>query len=137
MTPGSLQRAVTTATIEFTTAVTSNSAGNSDYSNPSSVFVPVTLPDAPTNLFANSVTPSRATLSWTDNSFNETAAKDNADALDRIKASGKIDVHYQTEAEKQAWIKKLMPVHKEMQSRFGKGFIENIYKASGFVPPQS
>jgi C4-dicarboxylate-binding protein DctP len=30
-----------------------------------------------------------------------------------------------------------MPVHKEMQSRFGKGFIENIYKASGFVPPQS
>ena len=69
--------------------------------------------------------------------FNETAAKDNADALDKIKASGKIDVHYQTEAEKQAWIKKLMPVHKEMQSRFGKGFIENIYKASGFVPPQS
>jgi C4-dicarboxylate-binding protein DctP len=69
--------------------------------------------------------------------FNETAAKDNADALDKIKASGKIDVHYQTDAEKQAWIKKLMPVHKEMQSRFGKDFIDNIYKASGFVPPQS
>jgi C4-dicarboxylate-binding protein DctP len=69
--------------------------------------------------------------------FNETAAKDNADALDKIKASGKIEVHYQTDAEKQAWIKKLMPVHKEMESRFGKGFIENIYKASGFVPPQS
>ena len=69
--------------------------------------------------------------------FNETAAKDNADALDKIKASGKIDVHYQTDAEKQAWIKKLMPVHKEMQSRFGKAFIDNIYKASGFVPPQS
>jgi C4-dicarboxylate-binding protein DctP len=69
--------------------------------------------------------------------FNETAAQDNADALDKIKASGKIEVHYQTDAEKQAWIKKLMPVHKEMQSRFGKGFIENIYKASGFVPPQS
>src|SRR5215469_1676230 len=69
--------------------------------------------------------------------FNETAAKDNADALDKIKASGKIEVHYQTDAEKQAWIKKLMPVHKEMESRFGKAFIENIYKASGFVPPQS
>jgi C4-dicarboxylate-binding protein DctP len=66
--------------------------------------------------------------------FNETAAKDNADALDRIKASGKIEVHYQTDAEKHAWIKKLMPVHKEMQSRFGKAFIENIYKASGFTP---
>ena len=69
--------------------------------------------------------------------FNETAAKDNVDALDKIKASGKIEVHYQTDAEKQAWIKKLMPVHKEMQSRFGKDFIDNIYKASGFVPPQS
>jgi len=66
--------------------------------------------------------------------FNETAAQDNADALDKIKASGKIEVHYQTDAEKQAWIKKLMPVHKEMQSRFGKAFIENIYKASGFTP---
>ncbi len=30
-----------------------------------------------------------------------------------------------------------MPVHKEMQSRFGKDFIDKIYKASGFVPPQS
>ena len=66
--------------------------------------------------------------------FNETAAKDNVDALEKIKASGKIDVHVQTEAEKQAWLKKLMPVHQEMQSRFGKGFIENIYKASGFTP---
>jgi len=28
-------------------------------------------------------------------------------------------------------------VHKEMQSRFGKDFIDRIYKASGFVPPQS
>ena len=69
--------------------------------------------------------------------FNETAAKDNADALEKIKASGRIEVHYQTDAEKQAWIKKLMPVHKEMESRFGKAFIDNIYKASGFVPPQS
>jgi C4-dicarboxylate-binding protein DctP len=66
--------------------------------------------------------------------FNETAAKDNADALEKIKASGKIDVHVQTDAEKQAWIKKLMPVHKEMQSRFGKDFIDKIYKASGFTP---
>jgi len=66
--------------------------------------------------------------------FNETAAKDNADALEKIKASGKIEVHVQTDTEKQAWIKKLMPVHKEMQSRFGKDFIDKIYKASGFTP---
>ena len=69
--------------------------------------------------------------------FNETAAKDNADALEKIKASGKIEIHVLTDAEKKAWIAKLMPVHTEMQSRFGKDFIEQIYKASGFTPPQS
>jgi C4-dicarboxylate-binding protein DctP len=69
--------------------------------------------------------------------FNETAAKDNVDALEKIKASGKVQVHYLTDDEKKAWVAKLMPVHKEMQSRFGKDFIEKIYKASGFTPPQS
>jgi C4-dicarboxylate-binding protein DctP len=69
--------------------------------------------------------------------FNETAAKDNADALEKIKATGKIQVHVLTDAEKKAWIAALMPVHKEMQGRFGKDFIDKIYKASGFVPPQS
>jgi C4-dicarboxylate-binding protein DctP len=69
--------------------------------------------------------------------FNDTAAKDNADALEKIKASGKLEVHYLTDAERKAWIAKLMPVHTEMQSRFGKDFIEKIYKASGFTPPQS
>ena len=48
-----------------------------------------------------------------------------------------VQVHDLTDAEKRAWIAKLMPVHKEMQSRFGKDFIEKIYKASGFTPPQS
>jgi C4-dicarboxylate-binding protein DctP len=69
--------------------------------------------------------------------FNDTAEKDNADALEKIKASGKVQVHVLTDEEKKAWVAKLMPVHKEMQSRFGKDFIEKIYKASGFTPPQS
>ncbi len=69
--------------------------------------------------------------------FNDTAAKDNDDALEKIKASGKLQVHYLTDEEKKAWVAKLMPVHKEMQSRFGKDFIDKIYKASGFVAPQS
>ncbi len=69
--------------------------------------------------------------------FNATAEKDNADAMDKIKASGKTEVHLLTEAERKAWIAKLMPVHTEMQARFGKDFIERIYKASGFTPPQS
>jgi C4-dicarboxylate-binding protein DctP len=69
--------------------------------------------------------------------FNDTAAKDNADAIDKIRASGKTEIHVLTDAERKAWIGKLMPVHTEMQSRFGKDFIERIYKASGFTPPQS
>jgi C4-dicarboxylate-binding protein DctP len=69
--------------------------------------------------------------------FNETAAKDNADAIEKIGASAKTEIHVLTDAERKAWIGKLMPVHTEMQSRFGKDFIERIYKASGFTPPQS
>jgi C4-dicarboxylate-binding protein DctP len=69
--------------------------------------------------------------------FDETAAKDNDDALEKIKALGKIQVHVLTDAEKRAWVAKLMPVHKDMQSRFGKDFIDKIYKASGFTAPQS
>jgi C4-dicarboxylate-binding protein DctP len=69
--------------------------------------------------------------------FNATAAKDNDEALEKIKTSGKIQVHVLTDEEKKAWVAKLMPVHKEMQSRFGKDFIDKIYKASGFTPPQS
>src|SRR6516165_9951051 len=68
--------------------------------------------------------------------FNETAAKDNDEALEKIKASGRVQFHYLTDEEKKAWIAKLMPVHNEMQSRFGKDFIERIYKASGFTAPQ-
>src|SRR6202041_2455606 len=54
--------------------------------------------------------------------FDDTAAKDNVDAMEKIKATGKIQIHVQTPEEKKAWIAKLMPVHKEMQSRFGKDF---------------
>jgi C4-dicarboxylate-binding protein DctP len=66
--------------------------------------------------------------------FNETAAKDNAEALEKIKASGKVEVHVLTPEERRAWIAKLMPVHTEMQSRFGKDFIEQVYKSAGFTP---
>jgi C4-dicarboxylate-binding protein DctP len=68
--------------------------------------------------------------------FNETAARENDEALEKIKASGRIEFHYLTDEDKKAWIAKLMPVHQEMQGRFGKDFIERIYKASGFTAPQ-
>ncbi len=80
--------------------------------------------------------PLERAIKETTDYFNETAAKDNEEALEKIKATGKLEFHYLTDEEKKAWIAKLMPVHKEMQSRFGKDFIERIYKASGFTEPQ-
>src|ERR1700758_5136297 len=47
--------------------------------------------------------------------FDDTAAQDNVTALDQIKASGKLQIHTLSDAEKKAWIAKLMPVHQEMQ----------------------
>jgi C4-dicarboxylate-binding protein DctP len=69
--------------------------------------------------------------------FDDTAAHDNVAALDQIKSTGKMEFHVLTDEEKKAWIAKLMPVHQDMQGRFGKDFIDRIYKASGFTPPQS
>ena len=48
---------------------------------------------------------------------NAIAATENADALDKIKASGKTTVYTPTAAEITEWKKALMPVHKEMEAR--------------------
>ena len=66
--------------------------------------------------------------------FDATAEKDNLEALATIKATGKIQIHELTDAQRKAWIAKLMPVHKDMEKRFGKEFIEKIYAGTGFTP---
>jgi C4-dicarboxylate-binding protein DctP len=67
---------------------------------------------------------------------NAIAATENADALDKIKASGKTTVYTPTPAEINEWKKALMPVHHEMEGRVGKQTIEAVYKAAGFVAPK-
>jgi len=67
---------------------------------------------------------------------NAIAATENAQALDKIKASGKTTVYTPTAAEITEWKKALMPVHKEMESRVGKATIDAAYKAAGFVAPK-
>ena len=67
---------------------------------------------------------------------NAIAATENADALDKIKASGKSTVYTPTPAEINEWKKALMPVHKEMEARLGKATIDAVYAASGFVAPK-
>ena len=67
---------------------------------------------------------------------NAIAATENAQSLEKIKASGKSTVYTLTAAEQTEWKKALMPVHKEMESRVGKATIDAAYKAAGFVAPK-
>ena len=67
---------------------------------------------------------------------NAIAATENAQALEKIRASGKTTVYTPTAAEILEWKKALMPVHKEMESRVGKETIDAVYKAAGFVAPK-
>jgi C4-dicarboxylate-binding protein DctP len=67
---------------------------------------------------------------------NAIAATENAQALEKIKASGKVNVYTPTPAELLEWKKAEMPVHKDMESRVGKATIEAAYKAAGFVAPK-
>jgi C4-dicarboxylate-binding protein DctP len=66
---------------------------------------------------------------------NAIAATENATAFDKIKATGKTTIYTLTPQERAEWIKALMPVHKEMESRVGRETIEAVYKAAGFTVP--
>jgi C4-dicarboxylate-binding protein DctP len=67
---------------------------------------------------------------------NEMATKENVDDLEKMRASGKTLIYSLTPAEVNEWKQALMPVHQEMEGRVGKGTIEAVYKAAGFVPPK-
>lgn len=67
---------------------------------------------------------------------NAIAATENAQALEKIKASGKSTVYALTPAEVNEWKLALMPVHKEMEGRVGKATVEAAYKAAGFQAPK-
>jgi C4-dicarboxylate-binding protein DctP len=66
---------------------------------------------------------------------NALASSDNALAMDKIKASGKVNVYTPTAVEVNELKKALMPVHKDMEGRVGKATIEAAYKEAGFVKP--
>jgi len=65
---------------------------------------------------------------------NAIASTENAQALEKIRASGKTTIYTPTPAEILEWKKALMPVHQEMESRVGKTTVAAAYKATGFVP---
>jgi C4-dicarboxylate-binding protein DctP len=65
---------------------------------------------------------------------NDIAKKENDDALAAVKASGKTEIITLTPAEKAAWKKAVVPVHKENESRVGKETLALVYKETGFKP---
>jgi len=65
---------------------------------------------------------------------NEVAAKENADALEAIRKSGKTDVYQPTEAELVEWKKALLKVHAQAGPKIGMDLIQAIYKTTGFDP---
>ncbi|MBS0449068.1 MAG: TRAP transporter substrate-binding protein [Proteobacteria bacterium] len=66
---------------------------------------------------------------------NQMAEKENVDDLEKMRASGKTLIYTLTPEERTEWMKALMPVHAEMESRVGKDTIAAVYKAAGFVKP--
>ncbi|MBY0429915.1 MAG: TRAP transporter substrate-binding protein DctP, partial [Rhodospirillales bacterium] len=64
---------------------------------------------------------------------NQIAQQENDDSLEKIRKSGKTEVHTLTAEETVQWINLLKPVHKEMEARVGKDLIESIYKETEAV----
>jgi C4-dicarboxylate-binding protein DctP len=65
---------------------------------------------------------------------NDIARKENDDAIEAVKKSGKTQIITLTAEEKRAWKKALVKVHQEAESRVGKDLIQSIYKETGFDP---
>lgn len=63
---------------------------------------------------------------------NDIAKKDNDNALDAVRKSGKSEVIVPSAEEKAALKKALVKVHKEFEGRIGKDLIQSIYKETGF-----
>jgi len=65
---------------------------------------------------------------------NDIAKKENDDALEAVKKTGKTEIITPTPEQKAAMKKALLVVHKDNESRVGKDTIEEVYKEIGFKP---
>jgi C4-dicarboxylate-binding protein DctP len=65
---------------------------------------------------------------------DDIAKKENDDAIEAVRKSGKTEILTPTAEEKAAMKKALVQVHKENESRIGKEVIESVYKETGFKP---
>ncbi|MEO8383726.1 MAG: TRAP transporter substrate-binding protein [Betaproteobacteria bacterium] len=65
---------------------------------------------------------------------NDVAKKDNDDAMEAVRKSGKSEIITLTPQQKTAWKKALVKVHAERESSIGKELIQSIYKQTDFDP---
>jgi C4-dicarboxylate-binding protein DctP len=65
---------------------------------------------------------------------NDIAKKDNEDAIEAVRKSGKSQVVAPSPEQKTALKKALVKVHKDFEDRIGKDLIQSIYKETGFNP---
>ena len=65
---------------------------------------------------------------------NEIAQKENDDALEAVRKTGKTEIIKLTPEQKAAMKKALVAVHKENESRVGKDTLAEVYKETGFTP---
>jgi C4-dicarboxylate-binding protein DctP len=65
---------------------------------------------------------------------NDSALKDNEDALAKVRATGKTEVLTLAKAERAPWKRVLVKVHKEMEPRVGSEILQAVYKETGFDP---
>jgi C4-dicarboxylate-binding protein DctP len=61
------------------------------------------------------------------------AEQDNTVSMSKIRAAGKSEIYELSADEREEWRKKLMPVHREMESRIGKELIQAVYKEGAAV----
>ena len=62
---------------------------------------------------------------------NDISQKENDEALEAMRKSGKTAIHTPTPEERKAWVKAMMPVHKEVAARVGADIIKQVYEAAG------
>ncbi|MBF0162765.1 MAG: TRAP transporter substrate-binding protein [Magnetococcales bacterium] len=64
---------------------------------------------------------------------NQIAKQENEAALEAVKASGKTEIIPLTPEQRQRWVEKMVPVHRQMEERIGKTLIAEFYQATGFA----
>jgi C4-dicarboxylate-binding protein DctP len=65
---------------------------------------------------------------------NDIAKKENDDALEAVRKTGKTEIITLTPEQKAAMKKTLVSVHKENEARVGKDTLAEVYKETGFQP---